>query len=147
MWPAFWSKGPHWPDNGEIDTIEGVNLMVCFSPSPTPTLRVLRRTQGANRYALHTLPGCSQPQGVLQTGVPGVTDCSQPTGCFVSESSPNSYGEGFATVGGGVWATQFDVAGILCVNWARSFSQLMTFMVVTASGSGVYAPSLILGET
>lgn len=102
VWPAFWSKGPHWPDNGEIDTIEGVNLM------------------GANRYALHTLPGCSQPQGVLQTGVPGVTDCSQPTGCFVSESSPNSYGEGFATVGGGVWATQFDVAGIFIWFWSRA---------------------------
>jgi hypothetical protein len=87
-----------------------------------PRCGVLRRTQGANRYALHTVPGCSQPQGVLQTGVQGVTDCSQPSGCFVTESSPDSYGEGFATAGGGVWATQFDVAGILCVNWVHSLS-------------------------
>jgi hypothetical protein len=79
--------------------------------------------------------------------VPGVTDCSQPSGCFVSESSPNSYGEGFATVGGGVWATQFDVAGILCVVLAlfSIFSTHDGFMVITASGSGLYA-SLILGE-
>lgn len=118
-----------------------------FLAFPNSHCGVLKRTQGANRYALHTLPGCSQPQGVLQTGVPGVTDCSQPSGCFVSESSPNSYGEGFATAGGGVWATQFDVAGILCVNWTCSFPQLMTFVVITASGSGVYAPSLILGGT
>ncbi|KAF8480112.1 concanavalin A-like lectin/glucanase domain-containing protein [Russula ochroleuca] len=102
VWPAFWSKGPQWPDNGEIDIIEGVNLM------------------GANRYALHTLPGCSQPQGVLQTGVPGVTDCSQPTGCFVTETRPDSFGEAFATAGGGVWATQFDVAGIFIWFWNRA---------------------------
>jgi hypothetical protein len=116
VWPAFWSKGPQWPDNGEIDIIEGVNLMVCFSHSPTPRCRALSRTQEGNRYALHTVPGCSQPQGVWQTGVSGETDCSQPTGCFVSETSTDSYGEAFATAGGGVWATQFDVAGILCVD-------------------------------
>jgi len=76
-----------------------------------------------------------------------VTDCSQPTGCFVSETSPNSYGQGFATAGGGVWATQFDVAGILCVDKFCSISRLITFMVITASGSGVYASALIYGET
>jgi hypothetical protein len=46
----------------------------------------------------------------------GPTDCSQPSGCTVLETSPNSYNEGFAAAGGGVWATQFDVAGILCVH-------------------------------
>ncbi|KAH9174700.1 glycoside hydrolase family 16 protein [Lactarius sanguifluus] len=102
VWPAFWTKGPTWPDDGEIDIIEGVNLM------------------GANQYALHTLPGCSQPLGVVQTGVSGATDCSQPSGCIVSETSPNSFNEGFATAGGGVWATQFDVAGIFIWFWTRA---------------------------
>ncbi|KAI0264732.1 concanavalin A-like lectin/glucanase domain-containing protein [Gloeopeniophorella convolvens] len=101
VWPAFWSKGPTWPDNGEIDIIEGINL------------------KDANQYALHSLQGCTQPQGVVQTGASGPTDCSQPSGCVVSETSPNSYNEGFATAGGGVWATQFDVAGIFIWFWSR----------------------------
>lgn len=25
-WPAWWSYGPDWPENGEIDTIETVNM-------------------------------------------------------------------------------------------------------------------------
>jgi hypothetical protein len=25
-WPAWWSYGPNWPNNGEIDTIETVNV-------------------------------------------------------------------------------------------------------------------------
>jgi len=73
------------------------------------------KTQGANQYALHTVPGCSQTFGAWQTGVSGETDCSRPSGCFVTETSPNSFGEGFAMAGGGVWAAQFDVAGVLCV--------------------------------
>ena len=60
--------------------------------------------------------GCSQSQGVLQTAVQGIADRSQPTGCFVAETSPDSFGEAFAAAGGGVWATQFDVAGILYVD-------------------------------
>lgn len=30
-----------------------------------------------------------------------------------SETKPNSYGASFAANGGGVWATQYDVSGIL----------------------------------
>jgi len=73
-----------------------------------------------NQYALHTVPGCSQASGAWQTGVSGETDCSRPSGCFVSETSPNSFGEGFAMTGGGVWATQFDVAGVFIWFWSRN---------------------------
>lgn len=37
------------------------------------------------------------------------------------ETAPNSFQSGFAAAGGGVWATQFDVAGILCVLPLLSF--------------------------
>jgi hypothetical protein len=40
-WPAFWTIGPDWPSNGEIDIIEGVN------------------SQMANAMTLHTTAGCS----------------------------------------------------------------------------------------
>jgi len=119
VWPAFWSKGPHWPNNGEIDTIEGVNLM------------------GANQYAMHTLPGCSQPQGVWQTGVSGETDCSQPSGCTVTEMNPNSYREAFAAAGGGVWATQFDVAGIFIWFWSRPNLPLSILQATSTSSIDV----------
>ena len=35
VWPAFWSEGPVWPDDGEIDIIEGVSATI-------PTLSLSR---------------------------------------------------------------------------------------------------------
>lgn len=94
VWPAFWSKGALWPFDGEIDIVEAINLM------------------GNNQAALHTTDGCLKQPEVAQTGRNTWTDCSKGSGCVVAETKPNSYGSGFATAGGGVWATQFDVSGI-----------------------------------
>ena len=94
MWPAFWSKGSLWPNDGEIDIVEAINLM------------------GNNQAALHTTDGCLKMPNVAQLGRNTWTDCSQGSGCVVAETKPNSYGSGFAAAGGGVWATQFDVSGI-----------------------------------
>ena len=94
VWPAFWAKGPVWPDNGEIDIVEGINLMQ------------------SNQMAVHTTKGCIHDANVTQLGTNTFTDCSKNTGCAVLETKPNSFGEGFATAGGGVWATQFDETGI-----------------------------------
>jgi len=102
VWPAFWSKGPHWPFDGEIDIIEAINMM------------------GNNQMALHTTEGCVHTAYSEQTGYNIGLDCSPGSGCVVAETKPNSYGSGFAAAGGGVWATQFDVAGIFIWFWSRA---------------------------
>jgi len=68
--------------------------------------------QTHNQMALHTTAGCIHNTPPNQKGTSGEIDCATPAGCVVEENSPNSYGSGFATAGGGVWATQFDVTGI-----------------------------------
>ena len=106
-------SGPVWPDDGEIDIQESINLM----------------TQ--NQMALHTNYGCfhttpenqlGQSEGLgpgnvggsgLNTDGGNASDCSTPSGCVVTETKSPSLGQAFADNGGGVWATQFDIAGIL----------------------------------
>jgi hypothetical protein len=97
VWPAFWSFGPNWPNDGEIDIIEGINLNT------------------NNQMAIHATEGCYHSGNTNQLGSTGTTNCSQGSGCTVGETSANSYYTGFAEAGGGIFATQFDVSGILCV--------------------------------
>ncbi|RPD77276.1 hypothetical protein L226DRAFT_459589 [Lentinus tigrinus ALCF2SS1-7] len=101
VWPSFWTKGINWPAGGEIDIIEAVNLMTY------------------NQMALHTNSGCTQATGVNQTGSTSGTDCGTSSGCTVAEQQANSYGTGFNSAGGGVWATQFDSTGIYIWFWTR----------------------------
>ncbi|KIJ15436.1 glycoside hydrolase family 16 protein [Paxillus involutus ATCC 200175] len=102
VWPAFWSYGPNWPQDGEIDIIEAINMMT------------------NNQMAIHTTPGCTHTGNVDQLGVTGsTTDCSLAPGCVISETSPNSYSSSFSEAGGGVWATQFDSSGIFIWFWSR----------------------------
>lgn len=102
VWPAFWTFGPNWPQDGEIDIIEAINMMTY------------------NQMSIHTTPGCTDNGSEYQLGISGpTTDCSQPPGCTVMETSPSSYAGDFAAAGGGVWATQFDVSGIFIWFWSR----------------------------
>jgi len=102
-WPAFWMVGPNWPNDGEIDIIEGVNL------------------QTSDISTLHTSNGCdqtSQPNdftGTYQTGTTGqpakncyVDAANQYSnqGCGIISDTSYSYGEKFNANGGGVYATQ-----------------------------------------
>ncbi|KAG9082764.1 hypothetical protein FRC07_014115, partial [Ceratobasidium sp. 392] len=94
-WPAFWSNGPNWPNNGEIDIVEGVNGY----------------TQ--NQASLHTRTGCTIPtdygaSGVLAaTGVDATNCAADETGnqgCGQLSSQANNYGKAFNDNGGGVYA-------------------------------------------
>ncbi|KAF7791566.1 hypothetical protein EIP86_002582 [Pleurotus ostreatoroseus] len=102
VWPGIWTKGVNWPDDGEIDIVEGVNRMTY------------------NQMALHTLPGCFAANGTDQTGKAGAADCSPKAGCTVIENTPNSYGQAFADNNGGVWATMFDTTGVFIWFWERA---------------------------
>jgi len=102
-WPAFWSNGPNWPAGGEIDIIEGVNDYT------------------NNQATLHTNPGCGLASTDTKTlaisgSLVGGTDCSVSStsnqGCGVRSNSNGTYGSGFNSIGGGVYAMQWDTSGI-----------------------------------
>ncbi|KAJ5179952.1 hypothetical protein N7492_003162 [Penicillium capsulatum] len=89
-WPAFWSVGKSWPEDGEIDILEGVNL------------------QDHNEVVMHTSGTCSlQHEGM--SGAINATGCGTelgPVGCVI-EGEKGSYGTSFNKQGGGVYALEW----------------------------------------
>ncbi|KAF9241083.1 glycoside hydrolase family 16 protein [Melanogaster broomeanus] len=98
VWPAWWSQAVQWPQGGEIDTFEGVNL------------------QTNNQMSLHTEPGCTQVSPNETSTLVTSTDCSYDAnsnqGCIVMDPSTSSFGSGFASTGGGAFVTEFATTGI-----------------------------------
>jgi hypothetical protein len=97
-WPAWWLTGPNWPNNGEIDIIEGVN----------------RQTTDA--ITLHTSAGCTINTSGSASGItlssPDCNNNNAYNGCGVSTSNTQNYGAGFNNIGGGVYAMQWTSSAI-----------------------------------
>ncbi|KAF5349018.1 hypothetical protein D9758_012674 [Tetrapyrgos nigripes] len=113
VWPALFTQGQQWPEQGEIDIVEQVN----------------RATK--NQYSLHTgvtAGTCMQADNTNQTGKPTSTpnnctvvpEINQNTGCVVQDASDNSFGSGFNRNGGGVYAMLWDENGIAMWFWERN---------------------------
>jgi len=116
VWPSFWSVGPNWPDNGEIDIVEGVNnkqMLVEFFFS----FRRRFMSRFRNQYTFHTGANqkCSLSKkapvvngGPAFTGTVMKTNCkssqSSNSGCAILDACKSSFGQGFAKAGGGVFA-------------------------------------------
>ncbi|KAG0143518.1 hypothetical protein CROQUDRAFT_66126 [Cronartium quercuum f. sp. fusiforme G11] len=107
-WPAFWTVGDDWPTQGEIDIVEGVNMLK------------------KNQMTLHTSPGCliKKQMGRNATGDVYGTDCDAAAnynaGCGVGDPDPASYGKGFNDGGGGVFAMEWNSNGISIWRFPRS---------------------------
>jgi hypothetical protein len=107
-WPAFWTvsaTGP-WPNGGEIDVLEGVNLNT------------------ANLASLHTAPGCTMANDRPQKGSAVSNDCDVSVnfnqGCGTSFNPPSSYGAGFNDNLGGYYVMQKSPSqGINIWFWTR----------------------------
>ncbi|KAJ5924145.1 hypothetical protein N7466_008332 [Penicillium verhagenii] len=89
-WPAFWTVGKVWPQDGEIDIIEGVNL------------------QNHNEIVMHTGGTCAlTDQGM--SGIVNATGCGEALGTVgcVIEGHEGSYGDSFNNQGGGIYAMEW----------------------------------------
>lgn len=92
VWPAIWllGTGATWPENGEIDIIEGVNS--------TPS------ANNNNQSTLHTRKGCVQNISNISD-----SDCNADNafkGCGIM-GPVGSFGHGFNENGGGAYACEW----------------------------------------
>jgi len=102
-WPAFWTFGPSWPNNGEIGTLSdplkyGAWLILKIDIIEGVNLNTL------NAMTLHTTPNCT----IAGTGMLGTlqgNDCGyypgDDYGCGITANTALSYGAGFNSNGGG----------------------------------------------
>lgn len=96
-----WLLGPEWPNEGEIDIIEGVN-------------------DGTNNaLTLHTSDDCSIQDDGSFTGTVSTPNCyinapgqSTNAGCDIQDQDTQSYGAGFNVIGGGIIATEWTSSDI-----------------------------------
>nr|VWO94484.1 Mixed-linked glucanase [Ganoderma boninense] len=105
-WPAVWEVGSDWPNDGEIDIVEGVN------------------DQTPNQSTLHTNSGCSMPSSRTQTGTSTGTNCdtaaTNNAGCGVQAPQSASYGPPFNSAGGGWYAMERTDTSIKVWYWLRN---------------------------
>jgi len=107
VWPAYWTCGPDWPNNGEIDVIENVHDAT------------------VNQQTLHTGAGCSEASEStsLFTGAwAGSPNCdvyqTGNSGCGII-GTKDSYGNAFNTHRGGVYAMEWTNGHIQVFYFAR----------------------------
>ncbi|KAK0618562.1 concanavalin A-like lectin/glucanase domain-containing protein [Bombardia bombarda] len=104
LWPAYWTKGPKWLDDGEIDIIEGINNM------------------SENAVTLHTQAPCVLDNtGAVDTTFVKRPDCSGGVGCLAQSKSDNNYGARFNAAGGGIYVHEWTDDAITA--WFFSHSQ------------------------
>ncbi|KIJ63545.1 glycoside hydrolase family 16 protein [Hydnomerulius pinastri MD-312] len=104
-WPAVCEVGANWPNEGEVDIVEGVN------------------DQSPNQSTLHTSANCAMPSSRTMTGTNEGTNCdvneTNNSGCGVAINDSKSYGPAFNGAGGGWYAIERTSTFIKIYFWER----------------------------
>ncbi len=112
-WPAFWACGADWPNNGEIDIIEGVNQ------------------QTENYMTLHSRDGCTMNSVKRDefTGQWAVDDGDVlATNCYVN--APRQFANQGCSIHGGRYGSAFNqgAGGVVVTYWeANEFIKIWNF--------------------
>ncbi|KAH7913973.1 glycoside hydrolase family 16 protein [Hygrophoropsis aurantiaca] len=110
-WPAIWTVGADWPNQGEIDIVEGVNSMM------------------PNTASVHTSSNCQMPSsGRNMSGISNGDNCAayetNNAGCGVgftdTQQDPRSFGPGFNSHSGGWYAFERTSSEFKLWFWSRS---------------------------
>jgi hypothetical protein len=106
LWPSLFLIGPTWPTDGEIDIIEGVNIMM------------------NNQITIHSKPGCAPTVGAggekgNRTGYKDCGDGNGDIGCGVFDTGRYGYGGMMNMAGGGVHALLWTADAIQVWHWPR----------------------------
>ncbi|OQV03059.1 hypothetical protein CLAIMM_08157 [Cladophialophora immunda] len=113
-WPAYWLVGPQWPDDGEIDIMEGISLQ--------PINKMVLHTKAHLTISNISDPSVANATQMQMRGTFTSLDCSADIpgdpGCAVSGAN-NSFGQAFNDNGGGVLATEYGPQWISIWNFAR----------------------------
>lgn len=115
-WPSWWVYGADWPNNGEIDIIEGVNTMTADLTSLHTSEGCIMEASGASQFS-----GTWEVAGTKNATNCWVDDPSQPSneGCGINGLS-NSYGAPFNSNDGGVYAMEWTSSYIKTYYFPRS---------------------------
>ena len=120
VWPAFWlnSKTNTWACGGEIDIIEGVNSIDQNSSLNSSTLHTNDKSGMCRQDGVAKNPICSSRGGGDTTydkcGC-GEDEICPYEGCGVELKSTSSFGYGFNTSGGGIYATELTTDGFISI--------------------------------
>ncbi|RMD43330.1 hypothetical protein DV735_g1817, partial [Chaetothyriales sp. CBS 134920] len=126
--------GPSWPDDGEIDIVEGVN-------DQTTNIMTLHTGAGLSLATTGSSKSLASFTGKIATSNCDVNapDQSKNAGCSIVDTSNLTFGAGFNAAGGGVYATE----------WTSSFIKIWFFprgSVPSDIASGNPQPQASWGE-
>jgi len=112
-WPAWWMVGTSWPNNGEIDIIEGINNMT------------------SDLTSLHTSEGCSMRSEAANsfTGTWEAANTGNSTDCYINaptESSNQGCGIYSASTSFGVPFNE-NYGGVYAMEWTASYIRTFFF--------------------